>query len=277
MECMAVQPQYQWVSEHKILQSNYCVITNVRADHLEEMGFSHNHIAKSLSNTIPINKKVFTSERESVAPIVNKAIDNNSEINICDGEHLDKKYLEGFPFIEHPDNIALALEVCHSIGVSRDDAIKGMKQVRPDPGALTVNKLKINDNNVQFVNAFAANDPQSTIQTISMIKDNYKNKKVGIFLNTRSDRQLRTTQLLDLIFSKIRPNHLIVRGDNLDDRISLESEKHSPIPLSLFNEEATHEQILDEISNLNGYLIIGIGNIVGWGELFMKKLREHNV
>ena len=31
MECMAVQPQYQWVSEHKILQSNYGVLTNVRA------------------------------------------------------------------------------------------------------------------------------------------------------------------------------------------------------------------------------------------------------
>ena len=57
MECMAVNPQYQWVSEHKILQSNYGVLTNVRADHLEEMGYSINHIAKSLSNTIPYNQK----------------------------------------------------------------------------------------------------------------------------------------------------------------------------------------------------------------------------
>ena len=105
----------------------------------------------------------------------------------------------------------------------------------------------------------------------------FKNKKVGIFLNTRSDRQLRTTQLLDLIFSSIKPNHLIVRGDNLNDRINLESKKHNSIPLSLFNEEATHEQILEEISVLNGYLIIGIGNIVGWGELFMKKIRKYNV
>ena len=66
MECMAVQPQYQWVSEHRIVQSNYSVITNVRPDHLEEMGFSLRHIAKSLCNTIPYNKKVFTSEDKMI-------------------------------------------------------------------------------------------------------------------------------------------------------------------------------------------------------------------
>jgi len=38
MECMAVQPQYQWIAEHQMIQSQIGVITNTRPDHLEEMG-----------------------------------------------------------------------------------------------------------------------------------------------------------------------------------------------------------------------------------------------
>mgnify|MGYP001430771210 FL=1 len=37
MECMAVSPQYQWISEHRIIRSTLSVITNVRKDHIDEM------------------------------------------------------------------------------------------------------------------------------------------------------------------------------------------------------------------------------------------------
>ena len=33
IECMAVQPQYQWISEQKMIKSSIGVITNVRPDH----------------------------------------------------------------------------------------------------------------------------------------------------------------------------------------------------------------------------------------------------
>ena len=276
MECMAVQPQYQWVSEHKILQSNYCVITNVRADHLEEMGYSHNHIAKSLSNTIPKNEKVFTSETDSVAPIINKSINNNSEINICDAKYMDKKYLEGFPFIEHPDNIALALGVCNSIGISKENAIKGMRSANPDPGALSILKIEIKKSSIDFVNAFAANDPNSTLRTLDIIKNHYNGKKkIAIFLNTRIDRQLRTQQLLDLVFKDINSDYLIIRGDNLDSDIAVRINYNKNLKFSLFKNNDDMKLIIDKISELDDYVVVGIGNIVGWGEEFIKQLREY--
>ena len=55
IECMAVQPQYQWISEQKMIKSSVSVITNVRPDHLDEMGYTMNDIAMSLSNSIPSN------------------------------------------------------------------------------------------------------------------------------------------------------------------------------------------------------------------------------
>ncbi|SVE41914.1 uncharacterized protein METZ01_LOCUS494768, partial [marine metagenome] len=60
VECMAVDPQYQWVSEHKMLQSTINVITNVRPDHQDEMGFTLKDNAMSLSNTIPFDGKLVT-------------------------------------------------------------------------------------------------------------------------------------------------------------------------------------------------------------------------
>ena len=277
MECMAIHPQYQWVSEHKILNSNYGVITNVRADHLEEMGYSLNHIARSLSNTIPFNQKFFTSETDSVKILEDKTKKNNSKFIISRGENLNKKYINGFSFIEHPDNIALALDVCKDIGVSEDLAIKGMKKMNPDPGALTITKVMINKNKVDFVNAFAANDPQSTLKTWEIIYEFYKNdkKKIALFLNTRSDRQLRTQQLLDMIFSRMDINYLIVRGDNLENEITSRCEKIRKIKFSLFQDQDAPSLVINEISRLDNFLVVGIGNIVGWGESFMRELKEY--
>ena len=171
----------------------------------------------------------------------------------------------------------MALEVCSSIGVSRDEAIKGMRVLQPDPGALTVNRLKVNKKEIDFINAFAANDPQSTIKTILMIKDNYNNKKMCIFLNTRSDRQLRTRQLLDLIFSNIKPDYLFIRGDNLDEQMKLAFNNYGDIPYTLFPEDVSQDKVINDMTSLDGYYVIGIGNIVGWGELFMNKVRASNV
>ena len=67
LECMAVNPQYQWVSEQKMIKSTVSVITNVRPDHLDEMGSTLQDNAMSLSNTIPFNGKLITSEKKWAA------------------------------------------------------------------------------------------------------------------------------------------------------------------------------------------------------------------
>ena len=62
MECMAVQPQYQWIAEHQMVRSHIGVITNVRPDHLDEMGPTEDDVAYSLCNTIPLNGILITAE-----------------------------------------------------------------------------------------------------------------------------------------------------------------------------------------------------------------------
>ena len=47
------------------------------------------------------------------------------------------------------------------------------------------------------------------------------------------------------------------------------------IDYTIFSYDDSSSKIINKISTLDDYLIVGIGNIVGWGEEFMKKLKGY--
>ena len=104
IECMAVNPQYQWVSEQKIIKSTIGVLTNVRPDHLDEMGISMNQITKSMSNTIPFNGIMVTSEDKKVDILTNISKQRNTDFYLADVE-LKNNDLNNFQYLEHNENI----------------------------------------------------------------------------------------------------------------------------------------------------------------------------
>ena len=79
IECMAVNPQYQWVSEQKIIKSTIGVLTNVRPDHIDEMGMSMNQITKSMANTVPFNGIMVTSEKKKTNILLEISQKRNSQ------------------------------------------------------------------------------------------------------------------------------------------------------------------------------------------------------
>ncbi len=101
-----------------------------------------------------------------------------------------------------------------------------------------------------------------------------KNKKVCYFLNTRDDRRYRTIQLIDLVLGKINPDMLLIRADKVDNLIN---KYKSSTRVKLLSMDANQNIVVDEIMNIQNYSIVGIGNIVGWGDMFLKKLREYKV
>ena len=271
IECMAVNPQYQWVSEHRIVRSTLGVITNVRRDHLDEMGTTIKDIAKSISNTIPFNGKMITSEKKYFNLFEDVGRKRKTEVISSNKEEIKKEYIKNFPYIEHPENIQLALAVCKKMGVSKNVALDGMLKTTPDPGALLSWKIKYKNYLNQFVSAFAANDPDSTVKVWKLINDN--DKKKCVFLNTRDDRRYRTLQLIDIVYRNIKPDLFIIRGDNLTSVIG--SYKKSNIELKEFNMTSTQDEVISYIINLDSYFIMGIGNIVGWGDVFLDKLKKY--
>ena len=270
MECMAVNPQYQWISEHKIVKSTLGVITNVRRDHVDEMGNTIKDIAFSLSNTIPFNSKVFTSEKLSLKYLKNVADQRNSELNDPSEYSVDSDYMDKMPYLEHKENVNLALAVCEQIGIKRKKALVGMLKTNPDPGALLIWNL---DNNNKFISAFAANDPDSTFKVWELIKSKEKNK-ICFFLNSRDDRRYRTNQLIDLVLNRINPDLFIIRADNVEAEIAKYVNKTK---IKNFTMKSNQNDVINYILELNQYTVVGIGNIVGWGEDFINKLKKFKI
>ncbi|NQT96987.1 MAG: poly-gamma-glutamate synthase PgsB [Candidatus Marinimicrobia bacterium] len=277
MECMAVQPQYQWISEHQMVKAHIGVITNVRPDHLDEMGPTTADIAMSLSNTIPKNGILITAESEYLPQLTQVSKLRNSDCISSAENSVTRADLHRFAYLEHPQNVSLALEVCRSAGVDRKTALAGMVTVQPDLGALVVWRLKFDRSSISFINSMAANDPVSTMNIWEFVIDRYPVEgDVCVFLNTREDRPYRTKQLLQLTMEYIKPDYFVVRGNKISTQIKHLRHYSPGTVVNIVSPDAPHEQVLEVFKTLkNDSLIYAIGNQVGAGQEIIDKIRKY--
>ena len=279
LECMAVQPQYQWITEQHMVKSTHSVITNARLEHVEEMGHRLRDIAMSLSNTIPFKGTLFTAEQDKLDIFKEVAAKRGTEVNAVTDHGVSHDDMIGFNHIEHPENVALSIAVCESLGVPREQALDGMRKAQPDPGALRIWDLEVDGRHFSLVNAFAANDPQSTKTIWNMIKEHpsLDHEHTCAFLNTRSDRVSRTSQLLELILKDIKPDSLFVRGDKMERfEKPYFSKVNGSVEQFSENEDAAvfAKKLLSQKGNT---LIFGIGNIVGSGFQILDELKKYRI
>ena len=277
MECMAVQPQYQWISEQQMVKSHIGVITNARPDHLEEMGPTLDDVRLSLSNTIPFNGKMIVGDTDMVETISQVAEQRNTDILASNETQVSENDLKDFTYLEHPQNVAVALDVCAEAGVERKTALEGMKNVQPDLGALVVQKLDFGNGPILFVNSMAANDPVSTLQIWNFVERRYPVEgETCIYLNSREDRRSRTRQLLQLIFEDIKPDRSIVRGQKMDSMVK-HVEYHSPKTSSeVIEETESMGKTIKKFESLpKDSLLFAMGNQVGFGQELIDKLMEY--
>ena len=276
MECMAVQPEYQWISEQKMIKSHIGVITNARPDHLEEMGPTLDDVRKSLSNSVPYNGKVVLGEDAMINTISPVAEYRKSELRIADEQKISEKDLADFSYLEHPQNVAVALDVCSAAGIKADIALAGMQKVKPDLGALVVNKLDFGNGSILFVNSMAANDPVSTLKIWNFVERRYPLEGYTcIYLNCREDRRSRTRQLLQLIYEDIKPDRSIVRGQKVDSMVK-HVKYHSPqTSTDILQDTKPISSSIELFKKLPAdSLLFAIGNQVGFGQDLIDKLME---
>ncbi len=143
MECMAIQPQYQWITETKMLHSTIGVITNVRLDHVDVMGYTLPEIADALGNTIPRKQHLFTAEKLIFSNLKKVSEKRNTIIHLADDYSVSEEEMKGFTYIEHKENVALALAVSEHLGIDRKVALTGMYKAVPDAGSLKLSKVNV--------------------------------------------------------------------------------------------------------------------------------------
>ena len=271
LECMALAPFLQWLCEDKLVRATHAVITNAREDHLDVMGPGGRDVAKALAGMVPYGQKLYTAEQKYLDVFAEACRDRKCEliaITEADVAAIAPLDLAGFSYVEHAENIALALRVCHGLGVDRATAIQGMWKAKPDPGAMTAHEMNFYGREINFVNGFAANDPQSTERIWRMALERYADveKRIAIF-NCRADRPDRSRQLGEVVVRWPAADHYLLIGSGTF--IFAKSAVKSGLdPRKLvFAEDRHPEEIFESIVELTGRrsLAMGMANIGGVG------------
>ncbi|NCC73908.1 MAG: poly-gamma-glutamate synthase PgsB [Sphingobacteriia bacterium] len=270
MECMALQPQYQTITEHKMIHSTIGVMTNIRIDHTDVMGHTLNEIADTLGRTIPRNRDLFTSENVIPEKVTRMAEKWNTKTHFTCPESVSFDEMKGFSYIEHRENVALALAVCNHLGIDRKTALKGMYEAIPDEGVLSRHKVLAFQKELVFYNAFAANDPDSTLLVWKKIRDEigFEGNRI-ILLNTRQDRLYRAQQLAEMVGHKLidEIEYLMLIGQSVDVVEHLAHGYGVPanklISIGWTTPEKVFEAILSKTEKIS--TIVAVGNMGGMG------------
>ncbi len=274
IECMALNPLLQSLSELELVRATHSVITNARPDHLDVMGPDAAAVARALAGTVPRKGKLFTAERDHLSVFEHAAKDRDStlaEFSSLDdmlGAEGAKAALDGFRHTEHADNVALALAVCRDLDVDDDVALRGMHNAAPDPGAMTERKLDFFGRAIIFVNGFAANDEVSTRQIWSFARERHSeaDRAIAVF-NCRADRPERSLSLGRACVDWEPADKVVLMGTGTYVFADAAVDAGLDPSKLVFVEGMSVEQTFERIVSLVGTsaLVMGMGNAGGGG------------
>ncbi|WP_417665679.1 poly-gamma-glutamate synthase PgsB [Pseudidiomarina sp.] len=272
VECMALQPHYQSLSELRMVRSTVGVITNARADHLDVMGPGERDVALALAGSTPVRGDLFTAERDLLDVFQESCQDRRSTLHgVTEDEvtAIPDTVLSQFKYAEHAENIALALNVCEFLGVSREDALQGMLTLEPEAGAMQVLHVRYFERELVFVNAFAANDPESTGRIWeTMLKKHGEGRRSIMLINCRADRPHRSQQMAEAVAQWTPGSKVILMGSGTFIFVR-EAMKYGLDPDTLLVMEGAHMTEITEVlleQSQGNALIVGMCNIHGGGE-----------
>ena len=276
IECMALNPIYQRITEHQMVKATHGIITNIRLDHLDVMGPHLENVGEALSLTIPKASKLFTAEDRMLDMLQNKADKLGTEVFAAKPETVSNTEMEGFTYIEHPENVALALSICEDLGVDRAEALAAMKKTTPDEGALTTTSLEKEGKKVKFYNALAANDPESSVILWKSIKQmEGEEAQYCIVLNARKDRIERSETLMD-VAAQLGQQKLFITGENVDLVENMAKKRDMDLQnVVAIPHENSNERFTEMVPHLeDGCVVVAFGNMGAGGAEFAKYLEE---
>lgn len=280
IECMALKPEYQEVSERMIVRSNIGVITNVREDHQDVMGETLPEIARSLLSTCPQHGILVTSEQnpEIIRIMEEVAHSKGTRLIVADPERVTDDENLQFDYISFKENVTIALTIADIVGIPRDVAIRGMVRAEPDPGVLRMKELRIGDGpvgpapraakKVTWANLFAVNDRESMVAAMGKLDPFMTDDTIVVgILNNRSDRERRAIQFADVAVNDLEFDRLVTFGAYeglVTDRLRENGYDTAHI-LNLGDEHTcSQEEIIDRMilqQSAGHVLVVGFVNI----------------
>jgi poly-gamma-glutamate synthase PgsB/CapB len=172
-EMMSIGPEYLAVESGRILRPATLAVTNVRLDHLDEMGRTRDAVARTLAAAFPGRAAVLFPEEE-LQPAFEKAAARTGSMLRPVGRPADgqgESEATRLPLGQFEPNVRLARAVLASLGVEEATARRGMAEAPPDFGSLRVWRGRFGGpaRPAVCVSAFAANEPESTSAVLARV------------------------------------------------------------------------------------------------------------
>jgi hypothetical protein len=250
-------------------------VTNFRVDHPAAHGNTPAEVARVLSLDVPPGSRVFVLEEEW-EPAFGQALEQVgvNPVKVPAGEATAPERCMAFG-----PNLDLVWAAARALGVDEAAFREGVCLAREDVGALRVWRYPLVDSWL-VVNAFAANDPDSTLRVYDRIMGEHGRGADGCagLLNLRADRGDRTLQWVESLRGGVleRFNRLFVYGlhaNALKFKLRREDRENRIRILRSGPPDGITGQIVEEMGG-DGGIIFGFGNIAGLGDALVRHWRH---
>ncbi|HSA94436.1 MAG TPA: poly-gamma-glutamate synthase PgsB [Acidobacteriota bacterium] len=297
VETMSIGEECLRAEAGAILKPRLLALTNARPDHLEAMGGDGETVARALTAAFVENAEILlpAEEGRSVFEDAAKSVGARFVPVARDsGDAVPPDFAERFP-TEFEPNIRLSLAALRALGVARDMALRGMARSVPDFGSLRIWEIGLGTprRRAFCVSAFAANEPESSVMAIAKaramigliwapspeIPAEAKASLVGL-LCLREDRGDRTVQWVRAAASGFFDDfeRVILAGGPAQAAARSLRRRHARgqskfMSIRSFDPAAVMDEAVRAASG-GPVIIIGLGNIVGAGERFVRHWQE---
>jgi gamma-polyglutamate synthase len=277
-EIMSVHAENHEVEAQRILQPHLVLVTNFRVDHVEAQGRTRDEVASILALDVPSGSRALVPRREWEERFATLVEGRGGEVDSVPPGVAQPPSGCG----EFAHNLDLVWEAARQLGVADEVIREGICRSTGDLGALKAWTYRKGEAGAEWllVNAFAANDPDSTLHILDRItvaEDLGPERCLGL-LTLRPDRGDRTLLWAETLWAGAldRFRRLFVTGLHahaLKDRLWSHPGAARIQILRPAHPHVLTERIL-EGEGAEGGLIFGFGNIGGLGESLVRYWRR---
>ena len=214
LECMALEPQLQEVSEQAMVRSSIGVITNVRPDHFEVMGGGVDGVADALSRTIPNGGALVTESGPYEGLFRERAGTRGAAVCVAEAARPLAAAGAADPILL--ENLALVRAIGLKAGLPSAQVDDLLQDMAARGAQRSIRYAGTGSRRIGLIDAFSANDTVSTARVqaalLSSGEMDYPRPVVAL-LNTRADRPLRTLAFAEFIAGQTCYQAIVLAGD----------------------------------------------------------------
>lgn len=286
-EIMSVHQEMHEVEAQRLLHPHQVVMTNFRVDHASAHGETPEDVGSVLASDVPPGATVFVPEVERVSTFDRLVSDLGGRIEPVPPGFSSPPGLPGPPKgpeseLGFPSNSDLVFAVARKLGIDDETIIRGIGRSRGDVGSLSVWRYPSpRPEEAWFVvNAFGANDPESTLWALEKVRASLELPSVPCLgvLALRKDRGDRSIQWANALRAGAMSDFARILVCGFHAKAFRFRVRESPVggrvePLSVHDPDGVMRAIAHH-SGEGDQVVFGFGNIGGLGKALVDHWRK---